>query len=678
MYRIDRFNGRSELFLSPKKSLLQDNSYLRLRKKTFYLIKKHPMKKFLFCLALFASVLPVFAQGTMTTEMLLQLGKVSGMGLTKDGKSVVYTVRHYSVADGKTTSNNYILSLSGGAPMPTEQAELLVANTRISPDGKYSISSNEVKVKKIFGKDYYPELTKSDVMIYDNLNYRHWDTWEDGLFSHVFLNTLKGNKVIDSLDIMPGEAFDSPQKPSGGDEDFIWAPDSKQILYVAKKKYGKDYALSTNTDIYCYNIETKKTNNLTEGMMGYDTKPSFSSTGALAFLSMKTDGYESDKNDIVVENGGIRTVLTKDWDGTVNDYRWSSDGRKIYFTAAYEGVVQLFAVDYPGLVKKLPVVSQVTKDDADIHGIVGQTGNTLIVEKTDMNHAVELYSLDLTTGATKQLTHVNDAVYSSITLSKVEKRYVTATDGQKMLVWVIYPPHFDASKKYPALLYCQGGPQSPLTQFYSYRWNFQLMAANGYIVVAPNRRGMPGHGVKWNEQISRDYGGQNMKDYLISIDELSKEPFVDKNRIGCVGASYGGYSVYFLAGMHAKRFKTFIAHDGIFDWRSMYGTTEEIWFVNQDLGGAYWEKDNVSAQKSYEQFNPVNFVKKWDTPILIIQGGKDYRVPIEQGLGAFQAAQLQGIKSKLLYFPNENHWVLNNQDALVWHREFYKWLAETL
>jgi dipeptidyl aminopeptidase/acylaminoacyl peptidase len=635
------------------------------------------MKKTFTLLSFLSAALFASAQ-TMTPEMLFQLGKVSAMGLTKDGKSVVYNVKTYSIEEGKATSKQYVIPVSGGTPSITDNPSSLLKDTRLSPDGKRSISSKEVKVKNIFGKDYYPELTKSDVMIYTDLNYRHWDTWEDGEFSHIIINTLNGNKITDSLDIMKDEPFDSPQKPFGGDEDFIWSPDGKKVLYVTKKKFGKEYAVSTNTDIYSYDIESKKTTNLTEGMMGYDIKPAFSSTGTLAFLSMKTDGYESDKNDIIVDDGTAKVNLTKDWDGTVDDFKWSADGKKIFFTAASDGTVQLFVIDYAPNSKKAPAIKQITKGDFDVHTIVGQEGNTLVVERTDMNHASEIYTCDIVTGELKQLTHVNDDKYKSIKLSKVERRYLTATDGQQMLVWVIYPPDFDPNKKYPTLLYCQGGPQSPLTQFYSFRWNFQLMAANGYIIVAPNRRGMPGHGVKWNEQISRDYGGQNMKDYLISIDALAKEPFVDKNRLGCVGASYGGYSVYFLAGIHEKRFKSFIAHDGIFDWRSMYGTTEEIFFVNQDLGGAYWEENNTAAQKSYNQFNPVNFVNKWDTPMMIIQGGKDYRVPIEQGLSAFQAAQLKGLKSKLLYFPNENHWILKEHDGLVWQREFFKWLKETM
>lgn len=636
------------------------------------------MKKTITTLSIFAFTLLANAQPVMTTEMLLEVGKLSTKGITKDNKSIIYSVRKYSVADKKAVTKKYIMPIAGGAAVEIEKMGDLLANDRISPDGKYSISSKEVKVKKIYGTDYYPQYPGSDVLILDDLNYRHWDTWEDGAFGHVFLNTLKDGKVVDSIDLMPNEPYDCPQKPFGGDEDFIWSPNGKEILYVTKKKYGKEYAISTNTDIYSYNVETKITTNLTEGMMGYDMNPAYSSKGVLAFLSMKTDGYESDKNDVVIVNGTSKINLTKNWDGTVSDFRWSNDGKKIYFTAAFDGTVQIFVVDVPATATTIPIVKQFTKGQFDIPTMVGQVGNTMIVERRDMNHAPEVYSLDLTTAAMKQLSHVNDAMYNSITLSKVEKRFLTASDGEPLLVWVIYPPNFDPAKKYPTILYCQGGPQSPLTQLYSYRWNFQLMAANGYIIVAPNRRGMPGHGVKWNEQISRDYGGQNMKDYLISIDALSKEPYVDKDRLGCVGASYGGYSVFFLEGIHEKRFKTFISHDGIFDWKSMYGTTEELFFVNQDLGGAYWDANNIAAQKSFNEFNPINYVKKWDTPIMIIQGGKDYRVPIEQGLGAFQAAQLQGIKSKLLYFPNENHWILGDQDALVWHSEFYKWLSETL
>jgi dipeptidyl aminopeptidase/acylaminoacyl peptidase len=399
----------------------------------------------------------------------------------------------------------------------------------------------------------------------------------------------------------------------------------------------------------------------------------------MAWLSMKRDGFEADKQDLVASTGTGVVNLTKLRDDiNVEGFKWSDDGHHIFFSAPINGTEQLFEVDYSGATQKVPDIRQITSGDFDVNGIVAQAGNVMIVSRTDMNHAAELYAVDLGNGNMKQLTYVNDSIYNSIGKCKTERRWITTTDKKKMLVWVIYPPDFDPAKKYPTLLYCQGGPQVPLTQFYSFRWNFQLMASQGYIVVAPNRRGMQGHGTKWNEEISKDWGGQVMKDYLSAIDEVSKEKFVDKDRLGCVGASYGGYSVFMLAGMHNNRFKTFVVHDGVFDLKSWYGTTEELWFANWDIGGPYWDKKNAAAQNSYMKFSPSNFVDKWNTPIMIIQGGKDYRVPVEQGIQAFQAAQLRGIKSKLLYLPDENHWVLSAQNALVWQHEFYKWLDETL
>jgi len=613
----------------------------------------------------------------MTPELLWQLGRVTGLGISKDGKWVVYSVSTPNAVENKSSRKSYIVPVQGGAAQMISNTDSLLQNKNLSPDGKYLLNHAAVKVKKIDGKDHYPELEKSNVYVIDDLNYRHWDTWEDGSFDHVFVSPV--GKPSEAKDIMAGEPYDSPQKPFGGDEDYIWRPDSRAVIYVTKKKYGKDYAVSTNTDLYEYELETGTTRNLTVANKGYDVHPEYSKTGTLAWLSMRRDGFESDKQDIVAFTGMGTVNLTRHDDRIhVEGFRWSEDGRHIYFWAPINGTRQLFEVDYTGATMKLPDIRQITRGDFDITGIIGQSGNTLIVSRTDMNHATELFLVDIRTGQMKQLTYVNDDIYSRIDMPKTERRFVKTTDGKQMLVWVIYPPDFDPAKKYPTLLYCQGGPQSPLTQYYSFRWNFQLMASQGYIVVAPNRRGMQGHGTKWNEQISKDHGGQAIKDYLSAIDAVSKEKYVDKNRLGAVGASYGGYSVFMLAGIHNKRFKSFIAHDGIFDTRSMYGTTEEMWFVDWDYGGPYWIKNNPVIQKIYTTQNPINYVEKWNTPILIIQGGKDYRVPIEQGLQAFQAAQLRGIKSKLLYFPEENHWVLSAQNALVWQRQFYKWLEETL
>ncbi|MEC5165881.1 dipeptidyl aminopeptidase/acylaminoacyl peptidase [Flavobacterium sp. PL11] len=637
------------------------------------------MKKLLIIPLLMMS-LNAMTQNVMIPELLWKLGRVTPLGLSNDGKNIVYKVTSPSVEENKSDSKIYTLTVNGGIPTEVNDTKTLLKDKKISPNGKFIIYNEEVKIDKVHGKDFYPNLPKSNAQIYDGLDYRHWDTWNEGIFNHVFYKENKEGAT--GIDILKGENYNSPQKPFGGDEDYIWSPDSKSILYVSKKKAGTQYAISTNTDIYEYNLETGKTINRTADNPGYDVAPQFSPTGNLTWLQMKRDGFEADKNDLIVSFKGINMNLTAQWDGTVDSYLWSKDGSKIYFVAPIDGTKQLFAVNFPGVKRSeasgAVTVSQITKGEFDVNAIIGFSGDNVIVTRTDMNHAAEIFSYNLKKNSWNQLSNVNTSTYNSLALSKTERRYVTTTDGKKMLVWVILPPNFDASKKYPTLLYCQGGPQSPLTQSYSFRWNFQLMAANGYIVVAPNRRGMPGHGVEWNEQISKDWGGQVMQDYLSAIDEVAKEKYVDADRLGCVGASYGGYSAFYLAGIHNNRFKTFISHDGVFNTQSMFGTTEEVFFNNWDFGGAYWEKDNAIAQKAYNEFNPINNVDKWNTPILIIQGGKDFRVSEGQSQEAFQAAQLRGIKSRFLYFPEENHWVLKPQNAQVWQKEFYKWLTETL
>jgi dipeptidyl aminopeptidase/acylaminoacyl peptidase len=633
------------------------------------------MKKIVVVLTCIVS-LTATAQQVLSPELLWKLGRVSVVGLTKDGKSIVYKVAIPSIEENKSNTKIYSIPVTGGNATEIKEFKDVVSDKNVSPNGAFILSTQEVKVNNVLGKDIYPNLDKSNAQVYNGLDYRHWDTWNNGTVNHVFYAENKEGAT--TQDIMTNEPFDSPQKPFGGDEDFIWSPDSKSIIYVCKKKFGTDYAISTNTDLYEYNLETKTTKNLTESNKGYDTNPVFSPTGNLTWLQMKRDGYEADKNDIIVRFKGVDMNLTASWDGSVDGFNWSPDGKKVYFTAAVNGTKQLFEVNFPGLTRMAIIVSQLTDGDFDVADIVGFSGDMVIVTRTDMNHAAEIYSYDLKKKTWLQLTKVNDEAYSKLSLPKYERRYVSTTDGKKMLVWVILPPNFDRTKKYPALLYCQGGPQSPLTQSYSFRWNFSLMASQGYVVVAPNRRGMHGHGVAWNEQISKDWGGQVMDDYLSAIDDVAKESYVDKERLGAVGASYGGYSVFQLAGIHNNRFKTFISHCGVFNLESMYGTTEEVFFTNWDNGGPYWDKNNAAAQKTYNQFNPKNLVDKWNTPILIIQGGKDYRVPIGQGQEAFQAAQLRGIKSRFLLFPEENHWVLKPQNAQVWQSEFYKWLKETL
>ncbi|WP_452219025.1 S9 family peptidase [Lacinutrix undariae] len=636
------------------------------------------MKKLILILSLVIGGQSINAQQQMTPETLWGVKRLGVMGISKDGEHVMYRVSIPNIETNGYDSKYYKIPVDGGTAIEIKKDDVSVTDKNISPDGTYKLFHKAVQLESIKSKDIYKNLEKSDAYVFTDLDNRHWDTWQDGSYDHVFFQKTDATEDA-ATDIMPNEPYYAPQRPFGGDEDYIWSPDSKSIYYVSKKLKGKAYATSTNTDIYKYDLETKTTANVTEDNKGYDTNPAFGKTGALAWLQMKTPGYEADKNDIIVlDKDGTRQNLTQQWDGTVNSFTWSKDGKNIFFTAPVDGTIQLFVVNHPGRKRIAPVVKQLSEGPFDVRGIVAELKNTLLVTRTDMNHASELFYFSLKSKTFTQITNLNTELYNSLDLPKVEKRYVTTTDNKQMLVWVILPPNFDASKKYPTLLYAQGGPQSALSQFYSYRWNFQVMASQGYIIVAPNRRGMPGHGVKWNEDISGDWGGQVMDDYLSAIDDISKEDYVDNDRLGAIGASFGGYSVFYLAGIHNNRFKSFIAHDGVFDTRTMYGTTEELFFVNHDFGGNYWDKSNTETQKAYNEFNPVNFVDKWNTPIFIIQGGKDYRVPIEQGLSAFQAAQLKGIKSKLLYLPDENHWVLSPQNALVWQHEFFKWLDDTL
>jgi len=669
-------------------------------------------------LFLFGTTYFLAAQSLMTPETLWSLSRVSPESLSPDGKTLIYSIRNYDIDANKGESNLYSIAVTGGTPKQitkeagTEYGVQFLSDNRIgyifqgqwwesnadgsgavqvskfdggislakvSPDRKYILFAKEVKLDKST-PEKYPALPKTSGEIFDDLMYRHWDSWEDGSFSHIFYATYNEGKIGEPHDIMSGERFDCPQQPMGGAEDVTWSPDSKHIVYVCKKLSGKEYALSTNTDIYFYNIAAASTTNFTEGNPGYDTYPVFSPDGKkMAWLSMARDGYEADKNRLMVYDftSGIRTDISSDWDETITSFIWGYEGKKIFFLEDKEATDQLFEITLNRDWTKTSAKDyrQVTRGVFDVSAIVGQSGSSLIVARMDMNHAMELFKVDIAKGTFTAVTETNKKIYDGITMGKIESRWIKTVDGKKMLTWFIYPPNFDSTKKYPTLLYCQGGPQSAVSQFYSIRWNFQLMAANGYIVVAPNRRGLPGFGTKWNEEISKDWGGWAIQDYLTAIDSAAKLPFVDKTRLGAVGASYGGYSVYMLAGVHSGRFKTFIAHCGVFDLDSWYGTTEEMWFANWDIGGPYWGKN---PPKGYETFNPMKYADNWNTPILVIHNALDFRVPINQGMEAFQLAQLKGIKSRFLYFPDEGHWVLKPQNSLLWHHEFFKWLKETL
>ena len=653
--------------------------------------------------------------GRMTPEVLWAMGRIGGMNVSPDGQKVVYTVAYYSVPENRSNREVFVMNadgtdnkqitktayseneavwIKGGKkiaflcnesgssqlwemnPDGSDRKQLSrydgdIEGFAFSPDEKKVLFISQVKTVKSTA-DKYPDLDKATGIIVTDLMYKHWDEWVTTA-PHPFVADFDGKAISNPVDIMEGEPFESPMKPFGGIEQLAWNTTSDKIAYTSRKKTGKEYALSTNSDIYVYDLNTKETTNISEGIMGYDTNPQYSPDGKfIAWQSMERDGYESDQNRLMVMNleTGEKIFASKDFDSNVDGFVWSADAKALYFTGVWHGESQVYKIDLTDSNKITPLTSGMY----DYAGVALLGEHKLIVQRHSLSMGDEIYSIDLAdNNKIAQLTTENKHIYDQLTIGKVEGRWMKTTDGKQMLTWVIYPPHFDPNKKYPTLLFCEGGPQSPVSQFWSYRWNMQIMAANDYIVVAPNRRGLPGFGMEWNEQVSGDYGGQCMKDYFTAIDEMAKESFVDKDRLGCVGASFGGFSVYWLAGHHNKRFKAFIAHDGIFNMEMQYLETEEMWFANWDMGGAYWEKQNATAQRTFAN-SPHLFVDKWDTPILCIHGEKDYRILANQGMAAFNAAVLRGVPAELLIYPDENHWVLKPQNGVLWQRTFFEWL----
>lgn len=658
------------------------------------------------------------SEDRLTPEALWAMGRIGGMSVSPDGKKIVYSVAYYSVPQNRSNREVFVMNSDGSdnkqitrTPFSENGAVWIKDGSKIAflssesgssqiwemnPDGTgrkqlsntdkdiegFAFSPDESKVLLVSQvktvkstADKYPDLDKATGVVITDLMYKHWDEWVTTA-PHPFVADFDGNTVGTPIDILEGEPFESPMKPFGGIEQLAWNTTSDKVAYTCRKKVGLEYALSTNSDIYVYDLKSKQTMNISDGNGGYDTNPTYSPDGkSIAWQSMERDGYESDQNRLMVMDleTGKKSFVSKDFDSNVDSYCWSADSKSLYFTGVWHGESQIYNVD-------LSAGNKITALTEGVHdyAAVALMGDKLLAQRHSMSMGDELYAVDLD-GEHKvtQLTFENKHIYDQLTMGKVEERWMKTTDGKQMLTWVIYPPHFDPNKKYPTLLFCEGGPQSPVSQFWSYRWNFQIMAANDYIVVAPNRRGLPGFGMEWNEAVSGDYGGQCMRDYFTAIDEVAKEKYVDKDRLGCVGASFGGFSVYWLAGHHDKRFKAFIAHDGIFNMEMQYLETEEMWFANWDMGGSYWDRKNAIAQRTFAN-SPHKFVDKWDTPILCIHGEKDFRILANQGMAAFNAAVLRGVPAELLIYPDENHWVLKPQNGVLWQRTFFEWLDKWL
>jgi dipeptidyl aminopeptidase/acylaminoacyl peptidase len=655
--------------------------------------------------------------GRLSAEVLQLLGQVSGVTVSPDGKTILYGVTYTDIALNKRNRELFTVAVDGSNKQQITSSPKSENNTQwiddgkkiaflyesqiweMNPDGKERTKLSAVEKgiegfkfspdgKKVLfistiksietSADRYPDLDKSSGRIIDDLMYKHWDEWIEAI-PHPFVADFDGRSLSNIIDVMEGEPFESPLRPYGGIEQLDWSPDSKTVAYTSHKKTGKAYTLSTNSDIYFYNIETKKTTNITEENKGYDINPCYSPDGKyIAWLSMERDGYESDKNRLFVQDlsSGQKINLTADFDYNVDDFCWNPNSSSGYIVSCVKGTTQLFEIKVTESGGKIQIqITPITQGQHDYTSVACADG-CLIGLRRSMSAPGEVYAVSFD-GKETNISQENTDILAKITMGKVEERWIKTTDGKDMLTWIIYPPHFDPAKKYPALLYCQGGPQNTVSQVWSLRWNQQLMAAHDYIVVAPNRRGVPGFGQAWNEQISGDYGGQNMKDYFSAIDAMAKEPFVDETRLGCTGASYGGFSVFWLAGNHNKRFKAFWAHAGIFNMESKYLETEEMWFPNWDYGGPFWDKSNKIAQNSYAN-SPHRFIEKWDTPIAISHGELDYRILASQGMMAFNAAQLRGIPSRMLIFPNENHWILQPQNGILFQREFFRWFDSWL
>ena len=689
---------------------------------------------------------PAFQSDRMTPEALWAMGRIGSFNPSPNGREAVYSVSYYSVKQNKSHSVLYTLNLADGSSrqlttsVKSEAAPAYihggshivflssesgssqlwmmnadgtgrrqishaatdVADFLFSPDEKQVVLVMEVPQHHSIEAPE-ADLPEATGMVINDLMYKHWDTYVSAV-PHPFVAPFDGERVGEAFDLLEGEPYECPMLPFGGVEQLAWSPDSKQVAYTCRKKVGKAYAISTDSDIFLYDLATKQVRNLckpdgyvapeveadrslqhqavnrpaTDCNMGYDQNPQFSPNGRhVAWSSMERDGYESDRTRLCVLDlqTGEKRYVTEQFESGVNEFCWAPDSKTLYFTGVWHGKTQVYRTDLKGQHVAL------TNDVAD-YVLLGLSadGKTLYTKRHSMSQADEVYALQLgkKQAEVRQLTCENEHFYDNLAFGKVEERWVKTVDGKDMLCWVIYPPHFDPTKKYPALLFCEGGPQSPVSQFWSYRWNFQIMAANDYIIIAPNRRGLPGFGMEWLEEISGDYSGLCMQDYLSAIDDLAREPYVDRDRLGAVGASFGGYSVYWLAGNHEGRFKAFIAHDGIYNTQQQYVETEELWFPNWDMGSAPWKRAADGQVQKVFSTSPHLYVDRWDTPILCIHGQRDFRIEYTQAESAFTAARMRGLDAQLLLFPDENHWVLKPQNGILWQRTFFRWLDKYL
>lgn len=682
----------------------------------------------------------------LTPEILWAMGRIGSFTVSPDGKQAVYTVTYYSVEQNKSHTVIYLMDLAtksstlltrtaasesdpcfiqdgkkiaylaeadgltqiwamnldGTGRQQLSREASSVNGFVFSPDGKKVLLVKNVPNRTSI-QENDADLPLASGMVINDLMYKHWDHYTTEA-PHPFVADFDGTQISGARDLLEGTPYESPMLPFGGMEQLAWSPDSKYVAYTCRKKVGKEYAISTDSDIYLYEVATGKTKNLCKPEnyqapevdptcsfedqavnhqhgdynVGYDQNPQFSPDGKyIAWSSMARDGYESDRARLCVLNlsDGVKTYVTEEFESGVNEFCWADDSRTLYFTGVWHGRTQVYRTNLAGKVKQL------TDEVCDFSLVeLMPDGKSLVVKRQSMSRADEVFVLNVAGHKPEltQLTTENDAFYNQLAWGQVQERWVNTVDGKKELCWVIYPPHFDPNKKYPALLFCEGGPQTPVSQSWSYRWNFQLMAAQGYIIIAPNRRGLPGFGMEWLESISGDYPGLCMQDYLSAIDDLSKEPYVDSERLGAVGASFGGYSVYWLAGHHDGRFKCFIAHDGIYNTQQQYVETDELWFPNWDMKSAPWRRTADGQMRKAFEMSPHLFVDKWDTPILCIHGQRDFRIEYTQAESAFTAARMRGIDAQLLLFPDENHWVLKPQNGILWQRTFFRWLDKWL